>query len=56
MEQKEKYEKYNPNDIFKNKKQIDIETDNISDNVTIVEYKESLFIKIFNRIKCIFKK
>lgn len=58
MEQieKEKYEKYNPNDIFKNKKQINIETDNISDNVAMIEYKESLFTKIFNKIKCILKK
>lgn len=54
--EKEKYEKYNPNDIFKNKKQINIETDNTSDNVAMVEYKESLFTKIFNKIKCIFKK
>ena len=54
--EREKYEKYNPNDIFKNKKQINIETDNISDNVAMVEYKESLFTKIFNKIKCIFKK
>ena len=54
--EKEKYEKYNPNDIFKNKKQINIETDNISDNVAMVEYKVSLFTKIFNKIKCIFKK
>ena len=54
--EKEKYEKYNPNDIFKNKNQINIETDNISDNVAMVEYKVSLFTKIFNKIKCIFKK
>ena len=56
IEEKEKYEKYNPNDIFKNKNQINIETDNISDNVAMVEYKVSLFTKIFNKIKCIFKK
>ena len=54
--EKEKYEKCNPNDIFKNKNQINIETDNISDNVAMVEYKVSLFTKIFNKIKCIFKK
>lgn len=54
--EKEKYEKYNPNDIFKNKNQINIENDNISDNVAMVEYKVSLFTKIFNKIKCIFKK
>lgn len=54
--EKEKYEKYNPNDIFKNKKQINIDNDNTSDNVAMVEYKESLFTKIFNKIKCIFKK
>ncbi len=54
--EKEKYEKYNPNDIFKNKKQTNIETDNISDTVAMVEYKESFFTKIFNKIKCILKK
>ncbi len=56
IEEKEKYEKYNPNDIFKNKKQTNIETDNISDTVAMVEYKESFFTKIFNKIKCILKK
>ncbi len=56
IEEKEKYEKYNPNDIFKSKKQTNIETDNISDTVAMVEYKESFFTKIFNKIKCIFKK
>lgn len=56
---KEKYEKYNPNNIFKSqrqKRQTNIETDNTIDNVVMVKYKESLFTKIFNKIKCIFKK
>ena len=53
---KEKYEKYNPNNIFKSQRQTNIETDNTIDNVVMVEYKESLFTKIFNKIKCIFKK
>ena len=55
-EEKPLSEQYNPNDIFKNKNQINIETDNISDNVAMVEYKVSLSTKIFNKIKCIFKK
>ena len=52
----EKYEKYNPNNIFKSQRQNNIETDNTIDNVVMVEYKDSLFTKIFNKIKCIFKK
>ena len=56
IEAKEKYEKYNPNNIFKSQRQTNIETDNTIDNVVMVEYKESLFTKIFNKIKCIFKK
>lgn len=57
MEQleKEKYEKYNPDDIFKNKKQ-DISNDNISNTVAMVEYKESIFKRIIDKIKGIFNR
>lgn len=39
--------KYNQNDIFKNKKE---KNENLQESVALVEYKESMFIKIFNKI------
>lgn len=49
-----KREKYNPNDIFKDKK---IETDKDTTNtVEIVEYKESIIKRIIRKIKNIFTK
>ena len=58
MEQleKERYEKYNPNDIFKNRKTEIIQEEIITDNASMVEYKESIFKKIIDRIKNIFHK
>ena len=54
--EKEKYQKYNPDDIFKNRKQ-DIKQENEANkNVLMVEYKEPLFKKILNKIKNIFNK
>lgn len=52
--EKEKQEKYNPNDIFK-EKQINEDLTNIR-NTSIVEHKESLFLRILNKIKSIFYK
>lgn len=53
--QKEIREKYNPDDIFKNRKK-KVKTENVKNETTtaIVEYKESLFRKILNKIKLIF--
>ena len=49
-----KREKYNPNDIFKDKK---IDNDKDTTNaVEIVEYKESVIKRIINKIKNIFTK
>lgn len=49
-----KREKYNPNDIFKDKK---IENDRDTTNtVEIVEYKESIIKRIIRKIKNIFTK
>ena len=49
-----KREKYNPNDIFKDKK---IENDKDTTNtVEIAEYKKSIIKKIINKIKNIFTK
>ena len=53
-----KREKYNPDNIFKNKKNYseNIE-DNISTETAIVEYKEKNFIqKLFDKIKNLFRR
>ena len=54
--QEEAREKYNPDDIFKNKHKETIEETKEQENVTtMVEYKESVFTKLFNFIKRLFK-
>lgn len=45
-------EKYNPDNLFKSKTP-NIETEQI-DNVSMIEYKESIFVKIINKIKKLF--
>lgn len=52
---KEKYERYNPDDIFKNRNKEEIVEEVATDNVAITEYKESAFKKFINKIKQIFK-
>ena len=48
--EEEKSKLYNPNDIFKNKK-----TEETSkEETSLITYKESLFTKIINKIKCFF--
>lgn len=49
-------EKYNPDDIFKNKKQTISTDENISNTVAMVEYKESIFKRILDKIKGIFSR
>ena len=45
------YEKYNPNNIFKKKKDNIIENKNeIKENLQMVEYKEPIFKRIINKI------
>lgn len=44
--EEEKREKYNPNDIFKKQKVIDIETHENNEITELVEYKESVFTKL----------
>lgn len=58
MEQAEKakYEKYNPNDIFKNREKDILKEENMSNTLAIVEYKESLLERILNKIKSIFNR
>lgn len=50
------YEKYNPNDIFKEKKEI-VPKNNIrsDENVQIIQYKESVFRRTISRILKIIK-
>lgn len=52
-EENEKREKYNPDNIFKNTKKYEVE---IETSQALVEYKESIFIKIINKIKKFFHK
>lgn len=55
--QNELYEKYNPNDIFKKKEETRIEKSNMPmENTQMVEYRESIFKKIINKIKGIFSR
>ena len=49
-------EKFNPDNIFNNSNKVkNIEEFSDEDKVSLVEYKESIFRKIINRIKDIFK-
>lgn len=56
--EKELREKYNPDDIFKNRKNVQNTLENdISEENAIIEYKEKNFIqKLFERIKHLFKR
>ncbi len=53
--EKEIREKYNPDNIFKNKQQKIISEESVVNNVSMVEYKESIFKRILKKIKCIFR-
>ncbi len=44
------YERYNPNDIFKRKSEDKTENIEKNENLQIIEYKESLFKKIIDKI------
>ena len=49
--QEKLYEQYNPNDIFKKKNKITEEISNdVADNMQLVEYKEPIFKRIINKI------
>lgn len=53
--EKEKKERYNPDNLFNNKKPAVIqETETINENVAMVEYKESVFKRFWNKIKKVF--
>ena len=53
--EKEIREKYNPDNIFKNKQKNIISENNIANSVSMVQYKESIFKRIVNKIKNIFR-
>lgn len=54
--EKEKYQKYNPDDIFKNRKQTIQQEEVASKTASMVEYREPLFKRILNKIKNVFNK
>ena len=54
--QNEIREKYNPDNIFKNKQKTVEYTEKTKENTEIVAYKESFFSKIISKIKLIFHK
>jgi len=59
QEKKELEERYNPDNLFKNKKNNDISTENIVEpqNVSLVEYKkQGIFKRILEKITRLFKK
>lgn len=51
--QKELREKYNPDNLFKNKVS---QVETVDNSVAMVEYKESIFKRFINKIKSIFRK
>lgn len=53
-EEEQLREKYNPDNIFNNRKTEDFET--VAEPVAMVEYKESFFTRILNKIKNIFRR
>ena len=55
--QEELRKKYNPDNLFENKKQEVIQEENTAvNNVSMIEYKANFFTRIINKIKKIFKK
>lgn len=53
--EKEDREKYNPDNIFKkHNREDEIEENIIQNKVALVEYKESIFRKLINKLKSIF--
>ena len=51
QKEKENYEKYNPDNIFKSKQLEITSKDNSSKSNNIVEYKESIFKRVVNKIR-----
>jgi len=53
--EEDKSKKYQYGDLFKNNK-IETEPKEVKENIFLVQYKENLFTKIFNRLKSILKR
>lgn len=53
-EEEQLREKYNPDNIFKDKKTNSIES--VEESVAMIEYKESFLTRLLNKIKNIFRK
>ena len=49
-------EKYDPENVFKQKRIEQEKIDEKKENLSVVEYKENIFKKLFNKIKEIFKR
>ncbi len=54
--EKEKNEKYSYDNLFKKRNENSIQEVSTEDNVALVEYKESIFKKIINKIKNFFRR
>lgn len=48
-------EKYNPDNLFKKQDQVKNTEEVMTEEVAMVEYKESIFKRFINKIKSIFK-
>ena len=53
--EKELREKYNPDNLFKKQDQVKNTEEVMTEEVAMVEYKESIFKRFINKIKSIFK-
>ena len=53
-EEEQLREKYNPDNIFNNRKTENVET--VAEPVAMIEYRESFFSRIINKIKNIFRR
>lgn len=49
-------EKYDPENVFKQRRIEQEKIDEKKENLSVVEYKENIFKKLFNKIKEIFKR
>lgn len=54
--EKEKHEKYNPDNLFKDKTHDATKEENVSEPVAMVEHHESIFKRILGKIKNFFRK
>ena len=50
FEELEKRKQYHPDNIFKNKQQVNKDTENLNTTTQLVEYKENFFVKFKNFI------